>query len=321
MTNSSDNPDCLNCGTPLRGQYCANCGQRSRTRLISLWQLLKEAFGDLFELDSRLWRTLGPLLSKPGLLTKDYLLGRRARYMPPFRTYLVLSVVFFVVAFFSPSEELSLLLIPEQAPVVEEITATSESPAAIPDAANDQEFTVKTVGSENCEGLETEDWSAVPEWLAKRMTPGRVKRLCERISFDEGKTFQGLLLDNIPVALIFLMPLMALMMKVLYPLSRRYFVEHLLFFVHFHAFFFLILILQILFTRIMTLLPLPGVVTILAVVATSFYIPVYLYLAMRRVYGQRHRYTVIKYVALFITYLIGAALTLLGAIAFALLAV
>ncbi|HKJ20007.1 MAG TPA: DUF3667 domain-containing protein, partial [Woeseiaceae bacterium] len=95
-------PDCLNCGTELRGQYCGHCGQRARSRLISLWELIQDAFGDLLELDSRLWRTVIPLLVRPGQLTRDYLEGRRARYMPPFRMYLVLSVVFFVVAFFDP---------------------------------------------------------------------------------------------------------------------------------------------------------------------------------------------------------------------------
>ncbi len=109
--NSEDNdrlPKCLNCKATLHGQYCASCGQRSTSRLISLWQLMKEAFGDLFEADSRLWQTLRPLMLSPGLLTKDYLLGRRARYMPPFRMYLVLSVVFFVVAAFNPREDFAL---------------------------------------------------------------------------------------------------------------------------------------------------------------------------------------------------------------------
>ena len=115
-----ENPDCLNCGTRLRGQYCGNCGQRARNRLISLWQLLSEAFGDLLELDSRLWRTLIPLLIRPGQLTRDYLEGRRARYMPPFRMYLVLSVIFFVVAFFDPRDDLSLLFEPEPPPTPEE---------------------------------------------------------------------------------------------------------------------------------------------------------------------------------------------------------
>ena len=53
-----DHPDCLNCGTELRGQYCGHCGQRASSRLISLWELTRDAFGDLLELDSRLWRTL-----------------------------------------------------------------------------------------------------------------------------------------------------------------------------------------------------------------------------------------------------------------------
>ena len=56
---------CLNCGTTLTGQYCGNCGQRALSRLISIWQLLREAFGDLLELDSRLWRTLDSACDSP----------------------------------------------------------------------------------------------------------------------------------------------------------------------------------------------------------------------------------------------------------------
>ena len=100
---------CLNCGTALGGQYCGSCGQRAASRLISIWELLRDAFGDLLELDSRLWRTLIQMMIRPGKLTRDYLEGRRARYMPPFRMYLVLSIVFFLVAFFDPREELSIL--------------------------------------------------------------------------------------------------------------------------------------------------------------------------------------------------------------------
>ena len=69
---------CLNCGALLNGQYCAHCGQRARTRLISIWELVRDAVGDLFELDSRLWQTLIPLAARPGRLTREYLLGRRA---------------------------------------------------------------------------------------------------------------------------------------------------------------------------------------------------------------------------------------------------
>ena len=129
------------------------------------------------------------------------------------------------------------------------------------------------------------------------------------------------MLDNIPVALIVLLPLMALVLKVLYPLSRRYFVEHLLFVIHYHAYFFLILVLQILFARLSALLHVPDVIAILVLVAASLYIPVYLYMAMRHVYGQGRILTFIKYVALVISYAAGATLTMLGVFLFALFAV
>ena len=65
-----------------------------------------------------------PLIIKPGLLAHDYLEGRRARYMPPFRMYLVLSVIFFVVAFFDPRDDLSLLFEPEPEPTPEQLDDT-----------------------------------------------------------------------------------------------------------------------------------------------------------------------------------------------------
>src|SRR6056297_1985975 len=93
-------PRCLNCGHVLHGQYCGICGQRSSNRLISLWGLITEGLGDLLDMDSRLWRTLRALLLRPGYLTAEYLEGRRARFMPPFRMYLAFSLLFFLAAFF-----------------------------------------------------------------------------------------------------------------------------------------------------------------------------------------------------------------------------
>jgi len=355
-----DNPNCLNCGTRLGGQYCGNCGQRSRNRLISIWQLLQEAFGDLLELDSRLWRTVLPLLIRPGQLTRDYLEGRRARYMPPFRTYLVLSVIFFVVAFFDPRDDLSFFFEPEPEPTAEEIVqkeadakraeaagqkqrdaalenlqaleADGKIDASVIDEFEDGENDfVIAFGNEDddeglfgdCENATLSDEDDVPEWISKRFTDERVKQICERNKARGNDNIADAILDNIPVALIVLLPIMAMVLKVLYPLSRRYFVEHLLFFIHFHAFFFLILILQILFARLAGLLgPEDGVIdtiSTLILVATSFYIPVYLYKAMRHVYGQGHLITVPKFFMLSVAYLTGATLTMVGAFLVALL--
>lgn len=303
------NPDCLNCGTRLNGQYCGQCGQRAGSRLISLWELVRDAFGDLFELDSRLWRTLLPLIRRPGLLTSDYLTGRRARYMPPFRMYLVLSLVFFVVAFFDPGELLG---------VLSEPAAETGAPAAGDAPENETKSRsgpVITIDGEELEDCAAEQFrmDGVPPFIAKRLTPERLSAACEKVRAD-GRSFGRNVLDYVPAALIVLLPVMAFALVLLYPLSRRYYVEHLLFFVHFHAFFFLMLTLQILFGRLVAWLGLPSWIAVLAIVITSFYIPVYLYLAMRRVYGQGRFITFAKYLALCASYLVGFAVMMLGVV-------
>jgi len=337
-----NSPNCLNCGARMRGQYCGTCGQRSRSRLISLWELISDAFGDLLEIDSRLWQTLIPLLIRPGRLTADYLQGKRARFMPPFRMYLVLSLLFFIVAFFDPRESLSLLFEPEpEVTTEEEESATSEAAeeaqevidelteqGIIPEDEFETEFRVDedgvrfTIDGEttdedgNCD-IDESDMEDLPAWLARRLTVERMQRICERTQVDDGRALVDELLDNIPAALIILLPVMAFVLKALYPLSKRYYVEHLLFFVHFHSFFFLALTLQILTIRTGFAVGLPEAIPILIVVALSFYIAAYLFVSMRRVYGQGRIITFLKYIALLVAYLFGFMMTMLGALAIA----
>ena len=306
---SDESPICLNCGSHLRGQYCGNCGQRSRGRLIKLWQLISEAFGDLFEIDSRLWQTLVPLVIRPGKLTHDYLQGRRARFMPPFRMYLVLSLVFFVVAFFNPREELSLFF---EAPVEQEITTGTEEEEKDEDEENEESAIIVFDDNdgdgdgdgEDCE-IDLGDPEGMPGFLARRLTPERIKQVCEHIVDDEGKTLLEKVINNVPTALIVLLPLMALVLKALYPLSRRYYVEHLLFFVHLHAFFFLLFTVQILIVRLTTAIGVSELIITLVIVASSVYVPIYLFVAMRRVYAQGRFVTFLKYITLMIAYIAG----------------
>lgn len=132
--------------------------------------------------------------------------------------------------------------------------------------------------------------------------------MCERVSADDGSALFDKLLDNVPAALFVLLPLMALVLKILYPLSKRYYVEHLLFVVHFHAFFFLILILQILFARFAGLVGIPEDVSDIVLIGASIYIPVYLYNSMHRVYGQGNFSTALKFLFLLISYFVGFGL-------------
>ena len=88
---------CANCETPLQGTYCYNCGQLAEDFHRNSWHLLVEAVESLLHLDGRLFKTLPNLIRRPGQLTRDYLHGKRAWQVQPFRMFLViLLIVLFV---------------------------------------------------------------------------------------------------------------------------------------------------------------------------------------------------------------------------------
>lgn len=89
---------CRNCGADAPGAYCPSCGQETTLRLPKATTFIREAAGRYVALDGRMWRTLAALAIRPGFLTREYLAGRRRRYVRPARLVLVLSIVLFAVA-------------------------------------------------------------------------------------------------------------------------------------------------------------------------------------------------------------------------------
>ena len=177
---------------------------------------------------------------------------------------------------------------------------------------DDGELTISFDSDESDENCDIDDINEadLPDWLKTRLTPERLKVMCDRVIADDGRAFLNKLLDNVPAALFILLPLMALVLKILYPLSKRYYVEHLLFVVHYHAFVFLILSLQVLFSRLGTVLGVFEPLIDVIVFAVSFYVPVYLYKAQRRVYGQGRFFTILKFLMLTIAYFTGLLIML-----------
>ncbi|HBN14228.1 MAG TPA: hypothetical protein DD407_04250 [Pseudohongiella sp.] len=97
---------CLNCDTELQGQWCHHCGQKARSEVRHFGSVFTDILDTVFEYDNRIWRTLVPLYFKPGRLTRDYMAGKRARYVLPFRLFFVLSIVSFLA--------LQLLALPDE---------------------------------------------------------------------------------------------------------------------------------------------------------------------------------------------------------------
>ena len=89
---------CANCGAILQGPYCHVCGQNADDHKRSIVHLAWEAVEGFLHLDGRLLRTLPDLFIRPGRLARDYMDGRIARHVPPFRTFLVALLIFIFAA-------------------------------------------------------------------------------------------------------------------------------------------------------------------------------------------------------------------------------
>lgn len=336
---------CRNCSSPIRGQYCAGCGQRSISRVITMWELTRDMVGDLADLDSRLWRSLIPLLLKPGHLTADYLKGRRARYMPPFRMYLVLSILFFLlVSVFHDTDsfvdESGGVTIDTKTPASQEQLdgARKALTEAIPENADNPEVAKRLAeirdqlpetvpagvpdspaeddgrsAEEKCTDADINIGDAFMPWISEEEAEAKARQICQKVVGDNGRSLLRGLQENAPTMLFIFLPVIALVLKGLYPLSRRYYVEHLLFVIHFHAFVFLALIFELLVVELAAVIQFPTwpLTTLL-----SLYMPYYLYRSMRTVYRQSRAATLYKYVLLLFFYFFSLLLTFLAALIF-----
>ncbi len=310
---------CENCGAALSGPYCAGCGQRHHDHPVHhFWHFIGEATEDLTHADSRLWQTLFALLFRPGFLTREFLNGRRVRYLPPVRLYLVVSLIFFLVVglhtrlssstaptFTNARGSFQYKVVP--AHVAARVGAVAHTPArvagGIASGLAGAGATPRT-RQRMCDKAGTYVRQHAG-WLA-RFAP-RLTRSCLATTANGGAQRLGEAIEhNLERAMFLFLPLLALVMKPLYLKPPRYYVEHLLFFLHNHAFLFLVLgldsLLKMLTRSPVVLGPLDTAVTI--------YIPVYFYLAMRRVYGQGRWLTLGKLTTL------GFAYSFLGALMF-----
>lgn len=127
---------CPNCGSGRPDRFCSRCGQNDRDYMRGLWSVVYEFFREMFELDSRLFRTLKALLFKPGYLSSEFARNRRATYMSPVRLYLFTSFLFFLVLSISAGGWLSNLDLSD-ADVemgVDDDPATADSALAVADS-------------------------------------------------------------------------------------------------------------------------------------------------------------------------------------------
>ncbi|QTE24525.1 DUF3667 domain-containing protein [Polaribacter cellanae] len=117
-------PECLNCGYPFNGQekFCPDCGQANKGNNITFKNFIHEVFNGLFNFDAKFWNTFIPLLINPGSVSRNYIEGKRQRYSNPFRFYLTVSIIFFlIVGIFNTKEKYKSLVKENKADIAEAI--------------------------------------------------------------------------------------------------------------------------------------------------------------------------------------------------------
>jgi hypothetical protein len=91
---------CSNCGAKLDGKFCAACGQPAHLHR-TLGHMVEEFLHGLLHFDTRAWRTLPMVIFRPGTLTRDYIHGKRARFISPLAMFLLMIFTMFAVFAFA----------------------------------------------------------------------------------------------------------------------------------------------------------------------------------------------------------------------------
>jgi hypothetical protein len=271
-------PVCLNCNAQLGGEFCGSCGQRDIPPYPSVRELAIDAALEFSGWDGRLASTLRALILRPGMLTHEFLEGRRARYISPVRLYLMASLAYFVL-----SAAASNVRLPSGKSVGLHVTFT---PADSQSSTRGPERVAK-VASEalsNPEALNPADKQGALDDIKR--APVFMQPFLRRGIEDPGGIKRGIL-ETMPRMLFALLPVFAGILALFYR-GRKY-PEHLYFAIHLHAFIFLALAVAALakFTRSPILVAVGGLIVVV-------WIPIYATLAFRRLYGGSLIRTLVK---------------------------
>ena len=302
--------NCLNCNHPLQpnDQFCSNCGQKTQTRRLTFWAGLSDFFINAFSFDSKVFLSLRQLLLKPGLITQQYNAGMQARFVPPLRMYLTITLLFFLVEAFV--EKLN-----EKQPW--EVYGTEEKPNA-PFEVQEVDSTDNSMTLNLGEG----NYSGWGDWIRKHpgMSPevaldslGKpvtfwnkfIYAQIYKIARFERQEFNDYLASKTQLLIFLFLPLIALVLKWVYFRHDIYYFEHLVFALHIQSVFFILLTLQTLFDFLV------GTDSLIFVIMAF---ALYLLLALKCVYDQSWSKTVLK---LFVTNLLAlTTLALFGGMMF-----
>lgn len=266
---------CKNCEKSFDGSFdfCPFCGQETADNL-TFGILFSNTISNYFSIDARFFKSFVPLMLRPGVLPRRFVDGKRLSYLHPAQFYLFISVVFFFMFSFSvrrADSEMtqalqkgfdkevtldSLLMVKDsidlegaknmikESPYLEgipdkELSALDSIISAEPDIPNisigfkrealDSLIAINAPLPDKLRAMGLKE-DASP--MAKRLY-GQMLKFYEK----KGGGILNALYDTIPIAMFFMLPLFALLLKIFY-WRRGTFAHHMVFSFYFFTFIF-----------------------------------------------------------------------------------
>ena len=314
--------NCLNCDYPLVGSFCGNCGQKAFLHKDSFWHMVVHFAGDYFHYDSKFWRTFKTLFTKPGLATLEYINGKRAKYLNPIQLYIFVTTVFFLFLFtgddhIKKGDSVKVNRDSLRTLIRDSMRAERLGNAqALKDSGKVDRYSIDAgdnLSFKSPEGKDFSEYDSIQQTLPVNRRDGRFERYMTRKMYTlEEKypddtiadVFKEKFVHNFPKVFFLLLPFFALLLHMMFRRSKMYYVDHLIFSIHFHSFIFINLIILSLvsFIHIKWLVNLLGF-------ALFFGLGIYLLFSFRRVYPSPWWKLILKQLFLTVMYIAGFTIT------------
>lgn len=320
--------NCLNCNTRVEGRYCQNCGQENIETNESVCHLISHFFKDITHFDGKFFSTLKYLFAKPGFLSMEYMIGRRASYVNPIRMYVFTSAFFFLIFFsfmkvdnnsivsdlklngktFAEVEGLDSLAFNIYTEKLNKDAGRDSVPMSRQAFKRYFDSTVLVGGIHftNTDYKTKEAYDAAVRsgkvnhgWFKKQLIYREIE-LNEKYQNEGGKAvkdYVNILLHSLPQMLFILLPLFAFILKMLYIRRKSYYyVNHSIFSIHFYIFSFITMLFIFALNKLNDELNWSAInyIELISVLGIFFY----LYKAMRKFYQQRRAKTIFKFFVL-----------------------
>jgi hypothetical protein len=324
--------NCLNCGHTVEDRFCTQCGQENLELNDSTLHLIIHYVQDLFHYDGKLWHTMKSLVTRPGLVAKEYLEGKRQRCLEPIRFYVFASTVFFLMFFLyveddsdstsvTPAANYSKRLynLNQEKTFLQGTVDTVHANALISSVqrmAGGQHISEDTVSSlrDSINVLlearltdtlaETEEQMSWLETFVEKRFQSWSEEVNEKYEGDENKANSVIgekVLHSLPQLFFLSLPFFAFFLKILYGSSKRkLFVEHFVFSIYHYAYLFFVMFLFYLVLIVGKMIDstLAEVLEEWITLIVVFYPLIYLLLSMRRFYEDRWLVLSLKFTAL-----------------------